>query len=78
MMKKKKIDRVLDVRGLLCPVPTVMTGKTLKEIKKGKTVRIITNDITTRQSIPSLCEQEGYEFLELIEEDGLINFIVKK
>jgi tRNA 2-thiouridine synthesizing protein A len=78
MMKKTTIDKVLDVKGLLCPAPTVMTGKTLKEMKKGKTLQVITNDMTTKQSIPSLCTQEGYTVIELDEKEGLLYFIVRK
>ncbi|MEN8263139.1 MAG: sulfurtransferase TusA family protein [Nitrospirota bacterium] len=78
MTQKNIIDRILDVKGLLCPAPTVMTSKTLKDMKKGKTLQIITNDITTRQSIPSLCSQEGYSLIDLKEKDGLLYFIIKK
>ena len=78
MAYKRNIDKVLDVRGLLCPAPTVMTGKALREMKKGKTLRIITNDVTAKETIPSLCNQEGYHLVELKEEDGLLYFIVRK
>ncbi len=78
MMKKKNIDKVLDVTGLLCPVPTVMTSKTLKEMKKGNILQIITNDMSTKQSIPSVCNDEGYTLLELEENEGLLYFAVKK
>jgi len=78
MLRKKRIDKILDVRGLLCPVPTVMTNKALKEMKKGKTLQIITNDITTKQAIPLLCVQEGYELIDLNEKDGLLYFIVTR
>ncbi len=78
MIKKNKIDKVLDMTGLLCPVPTVMTTKTLKDMKKGKILQVITNDITTRQSIPMICDDEGYTLLELTESDGLLAFTVKK
>lgn len=77
-MRKRVTDKVLDVKGLLCPVPTVMTEKTLKEMKKGDTLQVITNDITTRESIPSVCIREGYMLLESIEEDGLIYFIIRR
>ena len=77
-MSKIKIDKVLDVKGLPCPTPTAMTSKTLKDMQKGKTLQVITNDVTTKQSIPSLCSQEGYTLLDLKDQDGLICFIVKK
>ena len=78
MRYKQKIDQILDVQGLLCPVPTVMTSKTMKEMKKGKALQVITNDITTKESIPSLCSQEGYNLLELKEKEGLLYFTIRK
>ncbi len=76
--KKEKIDQVLDVRGLLCPMPTVMTSKTLKEMEKGKSLKVITNDATTKDTIPPLCAQEGYKVLDFSEEEGLYYFTLKK
>jgi tRNA 2-thiouridine synthesizing protein A len=78
MIKKTTIDKVLDVKGLACPMPTVVTSKTLKDMTKGKVLQVITNDITTKESIPSLCKQEGYTVIELNEKEGLLYFIVRK
>jgi tRNA 2-thiouridine synthesizing protein A len=78
MGRKEKIDKILDVKGLLCPVPTVMTSQTLKEMKKGNSVQVITNDATTRDSIPTLCMERGYNLLEIKEKDGLIYFTILK
>jgi tRNA 2-thiouridine synthesizing protein A len=76
--RKEKIDQVLDVQGLLCPMPTVMTGKTLKEMQKGKSLQVITNDVTTKKTIPPLCDQEGCELLDLTEKEGLLYFTIRK
>lgn len=77
MVKKAQIDKILDVRGLLCPMPTVVTRKTLKEMKKGSLLKVLSNDITTRDSIPPLCEQEGYDLLEFQEENGLLSYLIQ-
>lgn len=77
MRQKKNIDKVLDVKGLLCPMPTVMTTKTLKEMEKGKTLQVITSDKTTKQTIPEICTQESYKLLELKEKEGLLYFIIR-
>ena len=77
-IRKKQIDKILDVQGLPCPTPTIMTGNTLKDMQKGKTLQVITNDMTTKESIPSLCAKEGYELLEIREENGLIYYFVSK
>jgi tRNA 2-thiouridine synthesizing protein A len=78
MRHKEKFDKILDVKGLVCPVPTVMTSQTLKEMKKGTSLKVITNDMTTKDSIPSLCTDKGYNILDIREEDGLIYFIIRK
>lgn len=77
-MKKKPIDKVLDVQGLPCPTPTIMTVNTLKDMKKSKTLQVITNDMTTKETIPSLCAKEGYELIEVKEENGLLHFFICK
>ena len=77
-MKKKQIDKILDVQGLPCPTPTVMTGNALRDMQKGKTLQVITNDMTTKESIPSLCAKEGYELIEVREENGLLYYFVSK
>jgi tRNA 2-thiouridine synthesizing protein A len=76
--QKTGIDKVLDVKGLLCPQPTVMTSKTLKDMKKGTSLQVITNDQTTKKSIPQLCEHEGYSLLEITEREGLLYYIIRK
>jgi tRNA 2-thiouridine synthesizing protein A len=78
MRQKKIIDKILDVKGLVCPVPTVMTSQALKEMKKGTSLKVITNDMTTKDSIPSLCTDNGYNIIDIKEEDGLIYFIIRK
>ena len=75
-MRKKQIDKILDVQGLPCPTPTVMTGNTLKDMQKGTILQVITNDMTTKESIPSLCAKEGYELIDVKEENGLIYYFV--
>ncbi len=76
-MRKKQIDKILDVQGLPCPTPTVMTSNALRDMKKGMTLQVITNDMTTKETIPSLCAKEGYELIEVKEENGLIYYFVR-
>jgi len=77
-MRKTQIDKILDVQGLPCPTPTVMTGNALRDMKKGMTLQVITSDMTTKESIPSLCAKEGYEIVEVKEENGLIYYFIGK
>lgn len=78
MHGKYTIDKTLDVRGLQCPVPTVMTGNTLKEMKEGNVLQVVTNDMTTSETIPALCKQEGYNLIDVQEKDGLFYFFIRR
>jgi len=77
-MANVRIDKVLDVKGLICPRPMIMTMSTLKSMGKGQVLRIISNDKTTKHSIPGLCERTGFRLLEMKEEDDMISFVIQK
>ncbi len=73
-----KVDEVLDVLGLVCPRPMVMTMTALKKMEKGKTLKVTANDSSVKHSIPSFCERAGYTLLEQSEEGGSYVFIIRK
>jgi TusA-related sulfurtransferase len=76
--KKTKVDRIIDVTGLLCPGPDLITRKTLAELEKGKILEVVSNDKTTKNSIPAMCRKMKYRLVELTEEDGLLHFVIEK
>ncbi len=73
-----KIDRELDVKGLVCPRPMVMSMTNLKAMAPGQVLKIIANDSSTKHSLPALCERAGYKLLEQREEMGAFIFIIQK
>ncbi len=77
-MANVRIDKVLDVKGLICPRPMIMTMNTLKSMGKGQVLRMISNDKTTKHSIPGLCERTGFRLLEMKEEADMISFVIQK
>lgn len=78
MTTEVKIDKVLDVKGLVCPRPMVMTMNTLKTMGKGQVLHVLANDSSTKHSIPALCERSGYKLVEMKDEAGTISFIIQK
>lgn len=78
MPTEVKIDRELDVKGLVCPRPMIMSMNTLKSMASGQVLKIIANDSSTKHSIPALCERAGYKLIELSEEGGTYIFIIQK
>lgn len=78
MSAEYKIDKVLDCKGMICPRPMVMTVGALKGMEKGQILQVITNDSSTKVSIPGLCERGGHKLLEIKEEAGTFIYIVQK
>lgn len=78
MSAGRKIDRVLNVSGLPCPNPSLITAKKLEDMKQGETLEVVCNEKCVKVSIPALCQQENYELVETREARGLIHFIIIK
>lgn len=77
-MSSFKADKTLDVTGLSCPRPKAITMSVLDTMEPGQSLRVITNDRSTRQSIPELCVSCGYRLLESAEEKGMLYFTIQK
>ncbi|MBI5026798.1 MAG: sulfurtransferase TusA family protein [Nitrospirae bacterium] len=77
-MAETKIDKVLDVKGMVCPKPMIETKSALKSLEKGQVLQVITTDSSTKHSIPGLCEREGAKIIEMKEDAGNFTFIIQK
>ena len=76
-MPKEKIDHRLDLRGQVCPYPTVKTSVTLKKIAVGEVLEIITDYYPARQTIPDLMRELGYP-CKLIDGEKLVfRFVIQ-
>ena len=78
MSEGVKIDRVLNVSGLPCPNPSMITAKKLEDMNPGEILEVVCSDKCVKVSIPSLCRQEKHELLETREQRGQIHFIIRK
>jgi TusA-related sulfurtransferase len=73
-----KEDKVLDARGLLCPMPIVKAGKEMKSLRPGQVLKIIATDRGAIADMPAWAEDTENELVEWHEEDGALVFYVKK
>lgn len=76
--KTVKVDKTLDIKGLSGTRSKVLTYSTLEQMEPGMVLRVITNDVTTKDTIPSLCSEFAYRVLEIKEDGGTIHFIIQK
>jgi tRNA 2-thiouridine synthesizing protein A len=74
----RAITRSLDLRGEVCPGPTVDTRLTLKEMNPGEILEVVTDYYPARQTIPALMRELGYP-CELVDGDQpVFRFIIEK
>lgn len=77
-MSTQKIDRRLDLRGKVCPGPTVDTRFTLNEMTAGEVLEVITDYYPAKQTLPMLMRELGYP-CELLDGDKpIFRFIIRK
>ena len=79
MSTGKKTDKVLDCRGMLCPVPVLETKKNIKSIEIGQVLEVLADDRGSVEDIPRWAKRTKQEFLGYEEKDeGYYSFLIKR
>jgi tRNA 2-thiouridine synthesizing protein A len=53
----------LDLRGLKCPLPALMSRRVLERARPGATLEVLADDPMALIDVPHMCRQEGFEVL---------------
>jgi tRNA 2-thiouridine synthesizing protein A len=71
-------DKVLDARGLLCPMPVVKAAKEMKTLAPGQVLKVLATDRGAIADFPAWAEDSGNELVEWHDEGGALVFFVRK
>lgn len=71
-------NKVLDAKGLACPMPVVRARKVMKEMEIGEVLEIQATDKGSVADLTAWSKSGGHEFLEHTEEAGIFTFLIKK
>jgi tRNA 2-thiouridine synthesizing protein A len=71
-------DKVLDAKGLNCPLPILKAKKALKEVPAGGTLEILATDPGSVADFQAFCRTTGNELAEHSEEGGIYKFLIRK
>ncbi|HZO49795.1 MAG TPA: sulfurtransferase TusA family protein [Gaiellaceae bacterium] len=77
-MAKIQEDRILDARGLLCPMPVVKAAKEIKVLEPGQVLKILATDRGSIADMPAWAEDTGNELLEWHEEGDHLVYYVRR
>ncbi|MDT8862223.1 sulfurtransferase TusA family protein [Alkalihalobacillus sp. MEB130] len=71
-------DKVLDAKGLACPMPIVRTKKAMTELESGQVLEIHATDKGAKNDLAAWAKSGGHELVSDTEEDGVLKFWIKK
>ncbi len=78
MAEAIKADKVMDLKGLPCPMPVVKVSKGIKDVEVGQVIEAITTDPGSLADFPAWARTSGNEILETKQGDGVIKFYIKR
>ena len=70
--------RVLDVKGLNCPMPLLKAKKTLNEMGPQELLRVYATDPGSVRDFQVFAQQSGNALLESAQEDGVYSYLLQK
>ena len=78
MNEEIKADKVMDLKGLPCPMPVVKVSKGIKEIEVGQVLEAVTTDPGALADFPAWARTSGNEILKTEQNDGTIKFFIQR
>jgi tRNA 2-thiouridine synthesizing protein A len=70
--------KVLDAKGLACPMPIVKTKKAINELASGEILEIHATDKGAKNDLTAWAKSSGHELIKHEEENDVFKFWIKK
>jgi tRNA 2-thiouridine synthesizing protein A len=77
-MAQHEAAKVLDLKGLPCPMPVVKMSQEIGSVSVGEVIEVHTTDPGSLADFPAWAKSSGNEILETNQEEGLIRIYVKR
>lgn len=71
-------DKVLDAKGLACPMPIVKTRKAMNDLHTGQVLEIHVTDKGAKADLAAWSKSGGHELVETAEENDILKFWIRK
>ncbi len=72
------VTKVLDCKGLACPMPVVKISQQIGSVAVGEVIEVHTTDPGSLADFPAWAKTMGHAVLETKQEPGLIRIFVKR
>jgi TusA-related sulfurtransferase len=78
MSEDIRVDKVMDLKGLPCPMPVVKVSKGIKEVEVDQVIEAVTTDPGSLADFPAWARTSGNEILKTDQDDGTITFYIQR
>lgn len=72
------MEKVLDVRGAVCPIPVLKTKEALEGLSKGEVLEVILDYPPAKENVKRFAQSQGHEVLSVEEKSGVIKLKIRK
>lgn len=72
------VAKVLDAKGIACPMPVVKTKKAIEEINSGDILEVHATDKGAKSDLTAWAKSGGHELVDEAEENDVFKFWIKK
>ncbi|MFD1205124.1 MULTISPECIES: sulfurtransferase TusA family protein [Sporosarcina] len=73
-----RTDRVIDAKGLSCPMPIIKTKKAIKEMQPGTVLEVLATDKGSTADLKAWAESSGNQYLGTVEADGTLKHYIRR
>jgi tRNA 2-thiouridine synthesizing protein A len=71
-------SRILDARGLRCPLPVLKARKALKDLATGEILQVLATDPGAVKDFEAFCRTTGHRLVASGATDGVYDFTIEK
>jgi TusA-related sulfurtransferase len=70
--------KVLDVKGMLCPMPVIKAKQAISQVPVGGVLEVIATDPAAKEDIPAWVRRAGHDLISMQQENETFKFLVKR
>ena len=78
MSEQIEPKKVMDLKGMPCPMPVVKVSKGIKEVELGDVIEAHTTDPGALADFPAWARTSGNEILKTEQDGDVIRFFIKR
>ena len=78
MSEDIKVVKVMDLKGLACPMPVVKVSKGIKEVEVGEAIEAVTTDPGSLTDFPAWARTSGNEIVDTQQNGDEIKFTIRR